>query len=101
MTRTEAITIITKSLEAIDDTALENAAAQLANKATFTDLTVEDIADAFATDSVLPRPLSSREIELVQQSKEDFRHGRTLTHDEAVARTDAFLAARRTSRAQS
>ena len=34
----------------------------------------------------------------IERSREDFRAGRTFSHDEAVAYTDAALAARRASR---
>ena len=47
------------------------------------------------TANALPRPLTAREAALIRQSKEDFRQGRTLTLDEARARTDAFLRRRR------
>ena len=101
MTRSEAIAIISASLETVDDATLESAATHLSGKARAAGVTVGDIVEAFATESTLPRALSARELELIEQSKEDFRLGRTLTHDEAVARTDAFLAARRASRARS
>ena len=37
----------------------------------------------------------------VERSREDFKAGRTLTLDEAEARTDAYLAARRDARTTS
>ena len=99
MTRTEAIAIITQSLETVDDTTLECAAAHLAGQAEATGLTVGDIVDAFATDSVLPRALTAREFELIEQSKEDFRLGRTHTPEESEAYVDAELQRRRQARA--
>ena len=47
------------------------------------------------------RELTPRELELIEQSKDDFRTGRTLTHEDAIARTDTALAARRASRSSS
>ena len=64
-------------------------------------MTVGEALEALTTDSIMPRQLTARELELIEQSKADFRDGRTLTHDQAMARTDAFLAARRASRARS
>ena len=105
MTRTESIAIITRSvaqsLETVDDTTLESAAAQLADRAKATGLTVGDIVDAFATDSVLPRPLTTKELALIEQSKEDFRLGRTRSHDDSIAWVDAELARRRLLRSAS
>ena len=57
---------------------------------------VDGVADE---ESVLPRELTARELELIEQSKEDFRQGRTLSLDEAETRTEAFLAEHRRSRA--
>lgn len=98
MTRSEALAIITKSLETVDDQTLESAAAHLVGQRKPSGLTVGDIVEAFATDSVLPRSFTDQELGLIAQAKEDFQHGRTLSHDEAMARTDAVLAARRASR---
>ena len=99
MTRTEAIAIINKHLEAADDVVLEAVAANLEGKPLPT-MTVGEALETFPSESALPRPFTARELELIEQSKEDFRSGRTLTHAEAMARTDAFLAARRASRTQ-
>ena len=98
MTRTEAIAIITKSLDAVDDTTLENAATRLAGQAKATGLTVADIVEAFATNSALPRSLTAGELALIEQSKEDFRQGRTRSHEESMAWVDAELARRRRQR---
>lgn len=94
MTRTEAITIITNALQTVDDSTLEAAAAHIA-VATSTGLTAGDIQEAFATDSVLPRDLTARELELINKSKEDFRLGRTHTLAESRAYVDTELARRR------
>ena len=76
MTRTEAIAIINKRLADLDDEAV---------------LTVADIVQDMDTASTLPRKLTARELELIEQSKADFREGRTYSIDEARARSDAFL----------
>jgi hypothetical protein len=99
MTRTEAITIISNALHAVDDSTLEAAAAHIATITKPSGLTVSDIQQAFAAESVLPRPLSTRELELVEQSKEDFRLGRTRTLSESMAHVDAELDRRRRMRA--
>jgi hypothetical protein len=98
MTRTEAITIITNALHAVDDSTLEAAAAHIATKAKPSDLTVSDIQQAFAAGSGLPRSLTTRERELIDQSKEDFRLGRTRTLSESKAHVDAELDRRRSLR---
>lgn len=100
MTRTEAITVITNALQAVDDTTLEAAASHIAQVAQPSGITVGDIQEAFATESALSRPLTTREHDLVAQSKADFAAGRTYGTDEAFARIDAGLAARRAARAQ-
>jgi hypothetical protein len=41
------------------------------------------------------------ELAAIDRSREDFKSGRTLTLDEAEARTDAFLAVRRAARTTS
>ena len=38
------------------------------------------------------RPLSAREYSLLEQSREDFKAGRTVTMDEFMASTDAMFA---------
>ena len=85
MTRTEAIAVINAKLASLDDEAVK---------------TVAEFVEEVATSDELPRALTAEELALVEQSKEDFKAGRTLTLDEAMARTDAFLAARRASRAK-
>ena len=52
-----------------------------------------------ANENELPRELTDEELALIEQSKKDFETGRTLTLEEAEARTEAFLAERRRQRA--
>jgi hypothetical protein len=84
MTRTEAIATITAKLSALDDERLQ---------------AVVEIVDDIAANEAL-RPLTARELALLDQSKADFKDGRTLSLDEARARTDAYLAERRPLRPQ-
>jgi hypothetical protein len=99
MTRTEAIAIITNALHAVEDSTLKAAAVHIATVAKPTDLTVTDIQLAFATDSLLPRPLTTHERDLIDQSKEDFRLGRTRSLSESMEYVDAELDRRRRLRA--
>lgn len=85
MTRTEAIAVINAKLASLDDEAVK---------------TVAEFVEDVATSDELPRALTAEELALIERSKEDFKTGRTLSLDEAMARTDAFLAARRASRAK-
>ena len=96
MTRTEAIAIITAELEAADDATLETLAARLAGAGQ--PLNVADILAALPTVGVLPRALTARELALVEQSKEDFRLGRTRTPEQSRAWVDAELERRRRQR---
>jgi hypothetical protein len=84
MTRAEAIATITAKLGALDDERLQ---------------AVVEIVDDIAANEAL-RPLTARELALLDQSKADFKEGRTLSLDEARARTDAYLAERRALRPQ-
>lgn len=77
MTRTEAIAIIEKALPSADEATLAAAA--------------ELFQATQAEPSVLPRALTARELELIEQSKEDFRQGRTLTSAEARTSIDEAL----------
>jgi hypothetical protein len=90
--------IITTALQAVDDSTLEAAAAHISSVAK-SSLTVAEIQLAFATECVLPRPLTTSELELIDQSKEDFRLGRTRTVNESRAYVDAELGRRRRLRA--
>ena len=95
MTRTEAIAIITRTLESVDDTTLEAAAAHLAALDTPTGVTVGDILKSAQTDSVLPRAMTQNELAQIGQSRADFRTGQTLSPDDL----DAFLDAAASRRA--
>ena len=77
MTRNQAIAIITERLASLDDARVQ---------------TVADIVQSMADESVLPREMTARELALIEQSKEDFKTGRTYTISEARAKTDRFLA---------
>ena len=83
MTREEAIAIITSQLASLDDEGVQAVAGM-----------VQSMADEGpeSTESVLPRELTARELALIEQSKEDFRLGRTYSSDEARAITADFLA---------
>lgn len=85
MTRMQTIEQITAKLASLDDERLQAVA--------------EMIEAMDGEESVLPRELTPHELALVEQSREDFKTGRTLTLDEAEARTEAFLAERRRRRA--
>ena len=78
MTRMQTIELITAKLATLDDERLQ-AVAQM-------------ISSLDEEESVLPRELTPRELALIEQSREDFKAGRTLTLEEARARTDEFLA---------
>ena len=61
------------------------------------DDTVKSVADFVEAVTAGPRlrELSARERQLLEQAKEDFKEGRTLTMDDFMARTDAVLARHR------
>lgn len=99
MTRTEAITIITNALHTVDDSTLEAAAAHIKHVATPSGLTGSDIQSAFATESSLSRDLTPHELKLIEQSREDFRLGRTRSLAGSMAYVDAELDRRRRLRA--
>ena len=80
MNREEAIAIITSQLASLDDESVEAVAG-----------IVKSMAGEPA-DGGLPRALTARELELIEQSKEDFRAGRTYSHEEIVAMLDERLA---------
>ena len=98
MTRSEAIATINKHLEAADDELLEAVACNLEGKP-FPTMTVGEALEAFPSDSVLPRPLTAKELALIEQAKEDFRLGRTHTLEESETILIAELARRRRLRA--
>jgi hypothetical protein len=84
MTRKEAIAIIEQMLPSLDDEAA---------------MALAEMAQSLAQSSVpspdepfVMRKLTDEELRLIEQSKEDFRQGRTYSLSEARAMTDAFLA---------
>ena len=80
MTRDHAIAIINETLPSLDDEQVQ---------------AVADIAKSMAADDGLPRELTPRELALTEQSKEDFKAGRTYTLDEMDAYLDAVVAERK------
>ncbi len=76
MTRKEAIAIIERTLPSLDDEAA---------------MTLAEMAQSLAKPFVL-RKLTGEELRLIEQSKEDFKAGRTLTADEYKREMDAFRA---------
>lgn len=77
MTRLQTIEQITARLAELDDERLQ---------------AVADMIDAIdAEESVLPRELTDEELTLIEQSKDDFRLGRTLSLEEAMAEIDSRL----------
>ena len=100
MTRTEALATIKKHLEAADDALLEAVATNLEGKPLPT-MTVAEALEAFPGDSILPRPLTSQELDLIEQARDDFRLGRTHSLEESEALIDAELERRRRQRAGS
>jgi len=81
MTRSDAIALINAKLASLDDERLRA------------------IADAVASmdeqASNPSRELTARELALLEQSKDDFRNGRTYSIAEARAESDAFIASLR------
>ena len=77
MTRSQAIAFITEKLASLEDERV---------------LAVADIIKSIDAADGLPRELTPEELALIEQSKEDFRMGRTHTLEEARAMTDDFLA---------
>ena len=75
MTRTEAIAIINAKLPSLADEAV---------------MTVAGIVQELDAAPTVRR-FSERERELIEQSKADFREGRSYSIEEARARSDAFL----------
>ena len=77
MTRTEAIALITTKLASLDDERVQ---------------TVAEIVADIAADDRKVRDLTSRELALLAQSKEDFKAGRAFSFDELVDELDNELA---------
>ena len=82
MTRTEAINAIAANLARLGEDELN----------TLVEVTTSWVQPTGAFK------LTDAECAAVDRSREDFKAGRTLSLDEAEARTDAFLAARRAAR---
>ena len=81
MTRSDAIALITAKLESLDDERLRAVA--------------DAVVGMDEQASSLPRPLTARELDLIEQSKDDFRAGRTYSIAEARAESNAFIASLR------
>ncbi len=79
MTKTEAISTITAQLPALSEEQLQ---------------AIAEVTAAW-TRPAEPFQFTAEEKAGIQRSLEDFQAGRTLTLDEAEARTKTFLAARR------
>ena len=76
MTRSEAIAVITAKLAALDDARV---------------LTVAEMIGDIGAGTGAVRPLTAREMGLLEQSKEDFAVGRTYSVDDVRAHTDALI----------
>ena len=87
MTRTEYIDLITARLASLDEKALA-AFARLAADADH----VAALAGLLPEDDQPLRPLTPRELALLERSKEDFRAGRIFTSAEVRASLDDDLA---------
>ena len=83
MNREDAIAIITSHLASLDDEEVQAVAGMVQSMA-------DEAPDA--TESVLPRELTARELDLIEQSKEDFRLGRTYSQGEYEAEMTGFMA---------
>lgn len=52
---------------------------------------IEDVVESFAEPVPSPYPFTKRDLDLIAQSKEDFRLGRTYTWEESKKRSAAFM----------
>ena len=77
MTRDQAIATINERITSLDDDGVR---------------TLADIALSMTDDSQHPRDLTPRELALVDQSKQDFETGRTLSNSEYHTEMAAFVA---------
>jgi hypothetical protein len=77
MTRTETIANINARLLSLDDDKVQ---------------AVADLVEEMAADDDLPRAFDSDELLAIEESRADFREGRTYSLSEAKALTDEFLA---------
>ena len=79
MSRAETIATINAQLASLDDERLK---------------AIAEIVQSMNPEHGTLRPLSPRELAMVGQSKEDFRAGRTCSHEELVKLLDERLAKR-------
>jgi hypothetical protein len=79
VTRAQALAIINAKLASMDDEHV---------------MTVAEIVKSIDATDELPRGLTANELAQVEQSKEDFKAGRSFSLDEARTLTDQFLAKR-------
>jgi hypothetical protein len=103
MTRTEALATISAAVAHADGAtlaAITDAVTELSTLGHESVLTVADVIRAMKAEQEQSRRLTAREHDLVAQSKADFAAGRTYSTEEAFARIDAGLAARRAARAR-
>jgi hypothetical protein len=104
MTRTEALAAISAAVAHTDGAtlaAITAAVTELSKLSHDSVLTVADVIRDLKIGQTASRPLTARELDLVAQSKTDFAEGRTFSAEEAFARIDVGLAARRAARAKS
>ena len=76
MTRIETIARIAAKLSSLDD---ERVSA------------VAEIVDEMVAPDELPRQLTTSELMLIEQSKDDFKAGRTLSGEQYRAEMDTFM----------
>lgn len=85
MARAQTIATITQQLSSMDDEQL----------AAVADIVADMAAGEDGGESILPRELTPRELELIEQSKRDFAEGRTLTSEQYYAEMEVFLEQKR------
>ena len=103
MTRTEALATISAAVAHVDGATLAAITAAVTELSTLgheSVLTVADVIRDMKTEQPPSRRLTTREHDLVAQSRADFAEGRTYSTAEAFARIDVGLAARRAARAR-
>jgi hypothetical protein len=103
MTRTEALATISAAVAHADSATLAAITAAVTELSTLDHesvLTVADVIRDMKAEQAPARQLTAREHDLVAQSKTDFTEGRTYSTEEAFARIDAGLAARRAARSR-
>jgi hypothetical protein len=103
MTRTEALATISAAVAHADGAKLAAITAAVTELSTLghgSVLAVADVIRDMKAEQAPSRRLTVREHDLVAQSKADFADGRTYSTEEAFARIDAGLAARRAARAR-